>query len=583
MFKTIVEDAAEGDHYVLAILEGSNKEFKSKTIYGSASPIYNVKWTIKMEHYRAAINIYLMDAHTHRKIAFVRVTCYSLIQRDIDRKYKSWKDAVIENIPMRNISDTEDLGYITARIAFEENLVGLFTGDILHEAASGPKEQLSVQRLSTHITRFTAIFTLIKLWYQEYKYIMEWKDPLFTLIILLIFLYCTIQINAEYAMSGVLFLVVVLLTRSLFRRNSGKYVRHYIEKGIESQPKIDYRPIGQLRIAVIGFRSMNNSLDLRSLSHRLTVKVTYIPMFESDMGGGVGLEDGIAHEQIIGYFGPSHQALKFNVPTTHQGFQSGVSHLVSTIVSGAAGGSSGGSMEPIQKDNTTWFQHMYDPWLISNTNSSTINTDNSNNNSSSNNNIDYKIADKYYSIQSESAEISLVYPILQPIRAKLKDYNPDELVEIDHNNIHSNNDHIKVDQDSSSTTSSTTPTKSSSNPNKITNSNIANQSSPLSNNSTIHTKINNKIPYLPWLYNEGIIKISLIDEQSTSFVSTSDTDPYVTISLTSLLTNNETIKIDDNTYELLMWYKTNENNIDMVIVFIYILIYNNYYILLFLI
>jgi hypothetical protein len=100
-FKTKVKDAADGDHYILACVEDSKREFKSKAVFRSATPIFNVRWTIKMEHYRAAVNVFLMDAYTHRRIASARFSCYALMQRDADQSIPSHKQAPVEKVALR--------------------------------------------------------------------------------------------------------------------------------------------------------------------------------------------------------------------------------------------------------------------------------------------------------------------------------------------------------------------------------------------------------------------------------------------------------------------------------------------------
>jgi hypothetical protein len=100
-FKSKVKDAADGDHYILACVEDSKREFKSKAVFRSATPIFNVRWTIKMEHYRAAVNVFLVDAYTHRRIASARFSCYALMQRDADQSITSHKQAPVEKVALR--------------------------------------------------------------------------------------------------------------------------------------------------------------------------------------------------------------------------------------------------------------------------------------------------------------------------------------------------------------------------------------------------------------------------------------------------------------------------------------------------
>lgn len=100
-FKTKVKDVADGDHYILACVEDSRREFKSKSVYHSATPIFNVRWTIKMENFHSAVSLYLVDAYSHRKIASTRFTCFALMQRDADRHIHSYKDAPKEKYALK--------------------------------------------------------------------------------------------------------------------------------------------------------------------------------------------------------------------------------------------------------------------------------------------------------------------------------------------------------------------------------------------------------------------------------------------------------------------------------------------------
>jgi len=74
-FKYNVNDAADGDHYVLLSLDentaavtgmngvtnNNNREVKTHTVYSSATPIFNAKWVVKMAHFRSVVKLYLID------------------------------------------------------------------------------------------------------------------------------------------------------------------------------------------------------------------------------------------------------------------------------------------------------------------------------------------------------------------------------------------------------------------------------------------------------------------------------------------------------------------------------------------
>ena len=508
-FKSRVEDAGEGNHYILANVEDTSREFRSKSVFNSASPIFNVKWTIKMEHYRAAVNLFLMDAVTHQKIACSRVSVYATMQRDADRKYIHWDDAPVEHLPMRSLPigvDTDDdlMGHFCAKVTFEEDVLGLFTGEELHDAPQAPPEQLSVQRLSAHIARFSAIFALIGLWNREYLSIMEWKDPPSTFVILLIFLYCTIHVNAEYALSGVMFLVVALMTRSLFRRNSGQYMRHYVEKGIQPMPQLDYRPVALIRVAVLGFRTARHSSSVVAdtptiLQRHPSIKIMFVPMIESDAPSTASPVEAIEH--TIGYFGPSANGLGFSVPHPHhqsssqskgqQQVSSQVSQLVSTIV----------GAEVVHKDEI--LQNVYDPLPTKSTDDS---------------------CDKAAFIKSDSADVSLVYPIVQPIRSKVIGL------------VTASRDRKGLEGESATEKGD----------------------GHVSVSTQKHAQDRAETRFLPWSLNEGVLKLVVLDENNTSFVGNRSDETCATLSLSQIITHPDVKQLGDrgDKLELVLWCRT---------------------------
>lgn len=281
----------------------------------------------------------------------------------------------------RGVNDNEEMGYLNAQVGFEEDLEHLFLGDTLRDAPTSPPEQLSVQRLGEHIARFTAIIELVNLWYAEYVYLMEWQEPLTTLVVFLVFLFFTLRVKAEYALSGVMFTVVVLMTRTLMRRRAGTYVKHYVERGAKGAPKLDYKPIAQLRLAVLGFRSGDPKTPLATTKPSMRVSFQYVP--ETAAQADLGPE-----EHVVGYFGPDDSGVGFAMPETAQG----VTQLVSNMVGGA---------EVLQKDAVV--QSLYAPWPIV---GAVKEVDNE--------------PSRGLFVPTEHPELSLLYPVLQPIAAKVQ-------------------------------------------------------------------------------------------------------------------------------------------------------------------
>ena len=114
---------------------------------------------------------------------------------------------------------------VMLRIQFEEDVAGLFTSAHPHLAPCGPEEKISVERMRVHIARFQALIGWFTQVYEEYCSIMNWDDPLLTLVLFVVFIYMTLYVNAEYGLSCPLFVLVVLMTRSLHKRKVWRTLR----------------------------------------------------------------------------------------------------------------------------------------------------------------------------------------------------------------------------------------------------------------------------------------------------------------------------------------------------------------------
>ena len=126
VFKNNVKDIADGNHYVLLSLEdnGIMKEYRTNTVFSSATPIFNIKWTVKMTNYRSAVKLFLVDATSHKKLSYAKISVYSLLQKMADENITNWKRLPIENYNMKTISGKENFGYLTAQILFKEDIEG---------------------------------------------------------------------------------------------------------------------------------------------------------------------------------------------------------------------------------------------------------------------------------------------------------------------------------------------------------------------------------------------------------------------------------------------------------------------------
>ena len=109
---------------------------------------------------------------------------------------------------MLDVGTSEDVGYFTVRVRFEEDVSGFFFSSTPRSAPCSPEESLSVVRLAEHIERFKAIIALVNKCYAEYCYVMDWEDIPFTSGLFAAFLAATLCIDAEYALCCPLFVLV---------------------------------------------------------------------------------------------------------------------------------------------------------------------------------------------------------------------------------------------------------------------------------------------------------------------------------------------------------------------------------------
>lgn len=327
VFKYDVRDAAEGDHYFTVEIDNEVK-FKSRIVRNSATPIFNCSVSLQIPHFRAIVDVNLYDAQSASKIGSARLTAYQIMQRKADAKY--WKSLgyVDNTISIYDTSGRQEIGYYTGSFSFEEDVYHHYYSSAVRYSASSPEEDLSVERLGIHISRFTEIINFFSQCYQEYLSIMDWSDPILTSSLFLLFLYCTLQVNPDYGMSGIFFCIVLLMTRTFIRRTNGEYLRVYLAKGMKEVVP-DYRPLAVLKIGVLAFRlrhpksllspspiSSNSSVPSSSTfgflvpsssstddqhSRPPVLKVSFSPLRETDSGN--------EREYLVGYLGVSDTAM----------------------------------------------------------------------------------------------------------------------------------------------------------------------------------------------------------------------------------------------------------------------------------
>ena len=182
---------------------------------------------------------------------------------------------------------------------------------------------------------------------------MDWEDPGYTLILLLVFLYVTLFVNSEYALSVPLFFIVAVMTKAWLYRQSGGFKKNIIENGtvVQCAP---YRPFAYLRVAVSDFKHFSRIYP----SPRYT-KISYVRhSLEPVLGNKVrsGKTSRMEHTEFPIALVPLSQQSNVETAST-TGSRTGISQLLSTL-------------NLIKTDNMKdgLLQNASDPWVRSESN-----------------------------------------------------------------------------------------------------------------------------------------------------------------------------------------------------------------------
>lgn len=203
-------------------------EKETHVIKSSATPCYNEKFEFVAPHFRSVLTLTLVDAQTDRKLGVSEISIYAIQQRDADRYSSNWQLAGEEQFKMRDLNGKEQVGHFNAAINFKENTEELFLSSAPKLAMVGPDEAMSLERVRIHISRFGTIISSIRASFDRYKRLMDWENPGFTFAMLVLFVYFTLTIDAEYALCAPLFMAVALLSETWYYRHFGYFRMRWV-------------------------------------------------------------------------------------------------------------------------------------------------------------------------------------------------------------------------------------------------------------------------------------------------------------------------------------------------------------------
>lgn len=497
----------------------SSSSSTASTAGSKNNPKFDCKFSIGVPHFRSSVHIILIEARSKRKVGFATITPFEIMQRTADTMINSSLYPAFHRIPIQSKQggvgvstntgssgsnsasssggekDHKEEGYFHVNIHFEENQDDYLWSSLVKLAPSGLEEEMSMERLSTHIARFTAIIELLSGIYTDYLRIMDWSDPIYTSTLLLIFLFCTLRVPAEYGLSGVMFFLVLSMTKSGMRRRYGAYKHYYVSKG-KKDPSLEYVPLAKVKISLIAFKhphrpsasngNSNNSGGISGedvVTKNPPVKVTFLSMKEKDNSGS-GSETTSSTTQTHGkeyYVGCLGEAF-----TSNDSSNTSVPTFVSAFV----------NRELNRRDGL--IQNVFDPWPVD---LSKI-----------------PIAMEKGSRLVRTRDIGLVYPILQPLTSKVER-------ETKMNRLRSGSESAQDDINSDCSAHSNTSS-----------------GAPLPVNGHV---------YLPWSENTSSIKLTLMNDHE-------EESETVIISLRDIVNTGNPNHSDwkkCTAYELVRWYE----------------------------
>lgn len=312
--KTLSRSNTDGDLFVQVFVNPSWSA-KTHTVYANANPVYGSKWRVSVSSYDTIISFDLMDYNSKRVVGSGISSIFAIMQAQTDSAF-DMKQQPLPSALQAKLTDVIDIplhekrlqgisgfrnqskvvGFVRVRLKFDENFNDLFISNLPKKIPPSPSEVLSVDRLKRHVARLVDIVDLFKSMYDDYRYVMDWKNPLVTIILLVMFIFVMCVMNSEYFMAIPLFAIIAFMTRSLHCKISGMHRRSFVErdddKGYLDDDSLEtgsnvkteesarltlYRPVAHLRVAVTDIHQIHNGKVVASKLTSPHVQISYLP------------------------------------------------------------------------------------------------------------------------------------------------------------------------------------------------------------------------------------------------------------------------------------------------------------------
>lgn len=131
----------------------------------------------------------------------------------------------------------EIVGTVELRAGVEEDYSSLF-GESPYDCPSRPPDELNMAIFQLHLARLLVIVESAKEMLDLYMYLISWKNPLVTLLSLIVFIRCTITLRPEHLTSFPVLLMIVRMVYLAFARSRGRLKNKWLRREVEKYRKV---------------------------------------------------------------------------------------------------------------------------------------------------------------------------------------------------------------------------------------------------------------------------------------------------------------------------------------------------------
>lgn len=485
---------------------------------------YREKISLSVPHFRAVVLLEVIDVVTERIYGRSKLTAYQVKHRaDDSRVNASVYGSSNKSILLLDDKAKSKLGRIDCDLSFEEDLYNHFWSPLVRYCPTSPEEELSIDRLGVHMVRFRAMIDFFNQCFTEYLLIMNWSDPVLTSTLFLLFIYCTIYVKPDYSMSGILFICVLLMTRSWYRRKNGKFRDKYLKPYL-ADAVAPYHPVATLKIAVLGHHKVVNSTrTIPSLGFSFlsatndaahnqiaAFKVTMIPD-KAFLNSDVSVDSNSNTSSASAAPAVPTKELPVGVFSTSEdysraiGESSGVTQFVNSLIKS-------------EQAKSEFLANTFDPWPL----------------------MDRSVFSSFTQhcvefVQASTAEIGLIYPLLQPVKRK--------------------QDLVK-EKGSASSSSTIATALTSSSDSLETAKDLSHTTSPGAKRKKFEgrTAETNHAFYSTWTTSTSAVKVSLVQPPTSAF-SDYHADEYVLLPIRDILLHGEQVDQGGLYFEYTGWLR----------------------------